>query len=78
VSVDQWAATMHTPPSTTQVTPMGTPPTNPATGQPFPGTGYWPGADPTRFGGPTGYSNEVMKRYKQAGNAGTQAPFVQP
>ncbi len=76
VPVNQWAATMHTSPANTQITAPGQPPTNPATGKPFPGTGYWPGADPTRFGGPEGYSNEVMKRYKQCGNAGSQCGFV--
>ncbi len=76
VPVNQWAATMHTSAANTQITAPGTPPTNPATGQPYPGTGFWPGADPTRFGGPAGYANEVMKRYKQCGNAGSQCGFV--
>ena len=76
VTPAQWAATMHTTAANTQITAPGSPPINPATGQPAPGSGYWPAADPTTFGGPDGYSAEVMKRYKDAGNRGADATFV--
>ena len=78
VTVEGWAAIMHTSAGNTQVTPSGTPPTHPSTGQRVPGTGYWPSQDPTAFGGPDGYSNEVMRRYKECGNTGANCQFVPP
>ena len=78
VTVKRWAEIMNSTEAKTQVTAQGDPPTNPATGSPFPGTGYWPGPDPTAYGGPDGYSAEVMRRYKKCGDAGKNCTFVPP
>ncbi len=76
VTAQRWAEIMNATGANTQISGPGKPPNDPDTGQPLPGTGYWPGADPTRFGGPDGYSAEVMRRYRECGNNGAQCRFV--
>ncbi|MBX7214204.1 MAG: hypothetical protein K1X39_09360 [Thermoflexales bacterium] len=70
ISVNEWKAIMHAPTADTQITLLGQPPTNASTGKPYPGTGYWPGQDPYN-GDLDAYSAEVMRRYLEAGEKGT-------
>jgi WXG100 family type VII secretion target len=77
LTIEEWKGLMNDPNAKTQVTDLGTPPTNPNTGIVFPGSGYWPGSDP-RNGDLNGYSDDVMKRYKEAGEKGEPANPVTP
>lgn len=72
VTVAQWQATMGDANAITKITKPGESPTGD-------GGGYFPGSpDPTAYGGPDGYSAEVMQRYRECGESGDMCDFVYP
>lgn len=78
ITTAEWKALMNDPNADLQITEAGTAPTNPQTGTAFEGTGYWPGPDPTTYGGLDGYSAEVMRIYGDCADTGTTACSAPP
>jgi hypothetical protein len=72
ITIDRWKQIMQAPGANTQITQPGRPPTNPATGTPYGGTGYWPGDDPSHAGGVNGHATDLMRKYKDRGNRGVR------
>ncbi len=69
VTVEKWLEIMHAPEADTQITELGQPPTNPSTGQPFDGSDFWPGSDPSDD--LDGYSADLMEDYMNCAERST-------
>ena len=57
-----------------QVTSPGEPPVDPLTKQPYSGSGYWLGEDPTTHGGLDGFSIWMMGKYLNCAASGRTYP----